>query len=234
LLAERGASSHLNGVSPVETFRKASFLSSRTVYVVDDDRDVRLMISYMLSDAELNSHPFASGSDFLAALPDLKPGCILLDVRMPDMDGLAVMAELAGRGTDWPVIFMTGHGEVPIAVEAMKLGAIDFLQKPFSEEALLGSFQRGFAMLEEKSEATARRTAARARADQLTAREKEVLQGLLGGLSNKLIADRLGISLRTVEMHRGNMMDRLGVDNLAEALTLAMEAGLGPAPAKGD
>lgn len=202
--------------------------------MVDDDRDVRLMISYMLSDAELTSHPFASGSDFLSALPDLAPGCILLDVRMPDMDGLAVMGELARRDVDWPVVFMTGHGEVPIAVEAMKLGAIDFLQKPFSEEALLGCFQRGFARLDERGESARRRTAARARVEQLTAREREVLNGLLSGLSNKLIADRLGISLRTVEMHRGNMMDRLGVDNLAEALTLAMEAGLAPATSKAD
>jgi FixJ family two-component response regulator len=200
--------------------------------VVDDDRDVRLMISYMLSDAELTSHPFASGSDFLAALPDLKPGCILLDVRMPDIDGLAVMAELAAREVDWPVVFMTGHGEVPIAVEAMKLGAIDFLQKPFSEDALLSSFRRGFDLLEQRSEASGRRASARQRVDQLTAREREVLQGLLAGLANKLIADRLGISLRTVEMHRGNMMDRLGVDNLAEALTLAMEAGLAPAQSR--
>jgi two-component system response regulator FixJ len=207
-------------------------LATPVVYVVDDDRDVRLMLSYMLGDAELKSHPFASGSDFLAALPDLKPGCILLDVRMPDMDGLAVMAELARRRVDWPVVFMTGHGEVPIAVEAMKLGAIDFLQKPFAEEALLASFERGFALLEERSEATARREDARARVEHLTAREREVLQSLLAGLSNKLIADRLGISLRTVEMHRGNMMDRIGVDNLAEALTLAMEAGIEPAQPK--
>jgi FixJ family two-component response regulator len=200
--------------------------------VVDDDRNVRLMLSYMLGDADLQSRPFASGADFLSALPDLQPGCILLDVRMPDMDGLAVMAELARRSIDWPVVFMTGHGEVPVAVEAMKLGAIDFLQKPFSEEALLACFDRGFAMLEQRSAAARRRAAAMARIEQLTAREREVLQGLLAGLSNKLIADRLGISLRTVEMHRGNMMDRLGVDNLAEALTLAMEGGLSPVEAK--
>lgn len=200
--------------------------TNRTVYVVDDDRDVRLMISYMLSDADLTSHPFASGTDFLAALGDLKPGCILLDVRMPDMDGLEVMAQLAQREIEWPVVFVTGHGEVPIAVEAMKLGAIDFIQKPFSEETLLASFERGFAILEERREGAERRRVARARIEQLTSREREVLEGLLGGLSNKLLADRLGISLRTVEMHRGNMMDRLGVDNLAEAITLAMEAGV--------
>jgi len=213
-------------------FERPSPLSSRTVYVVDDDRNVRMMISYTLTDAELNSHPFASGADFLAALPDLKPGCILLDVRMPDMDGLEVMAELSRRGIDWPVVFMTGHGEVGVAVEAMKLGAIDFLQKPFAEDALLACFARGFDLLDSRSEAAERRRRARERASQLTARETEVLQGLLAGLSNKLLAERLGISLRTVEMHRGNMMDRLGVDNLAEALTLAMEAGLAPLQAQ--
>lgn len=205
---------------------------NRIVYVVDDDRNVRLMTSYMLSGAELNPHPFASGGDFLSALPDLKPGCVLLDVRMPDTDGLAVISELAARGVEWPVIFMTGHGEVPVAVEAMKLGAIDFLQKPFKEEALLACLDQGFALLEGRSEAAARRADAIARIGQLTSREREVLQGLLAGLPNKLIAERLGISLRTVEMHRGNMMDRLGVDNLAEALTLAMEAGLEPAPSR--
>lgn len=190
------------------------------------------MLSYMLGDAQLQSRPFASGADFLAALPDLEPGCILLDVRMPDMDGLAVMAELGARGIDWPVIFMTGHGEVPVAVEAMKLGAIDFLQKPFAEQALLACFDRGFALLDERSADAGRRADARSRIEHLTTREREVLQGLRAGLSNKLIADRLGISLRTVEMHRGNMMDRLGVDNLAEALTLAMESGLASLEAK--
>jgi len=200
--------------------------------VVDDDRNVRLMLSYMLGDADLQSRPFASGADFIAALPDLRPGCILLDVRMPDMDGLEVMAELSRLSVDWPVVFMTGHGDVAVAVEAMKLGAIDFLQKPFAEDALLACFERGFALLEQRSAAAGRRAGARARIEQLTAREREVLQSLLAGLSNKLIADRLGISLRTVEMHRGNMMERLGVDNLAEALTLAMESGLEPLEAR--
>ena len=211
---------------------KGAPLLSRFVYVVDDDRDVRLMLSYMLGEARLQSRPFASGTDFLAAQGELEPGCVLLDVRMPDMDGLAVMAELERRSVGWPVVFMTGHGEVKIAVEAMKLGAIDFLQKPFSEEALLGCFERGFALLEESSAAAGRRAEASARIAQLTTREREVLQCLLAGLSNKLIADRLGISLRTVEMHRGNMMERLGVDNLAEALTLAMEGGLSALQAK--
>jgi two-component system, LuxR family, response regulator FixJ len=203
-------------------------LSSHYVYVVDDDRDVRRSLSFMLGASEIQSHPFGSGIDFLEAIPDLEPGCVLLDIRMPQMDGFEVMAELARRGIDWPVIVMTGHGEVPVAVRAMKLGAVDFIEKPFSEEALLGCFGHAFALLGERETAGKRRRAARERISQLTARETEVLEGLLAGESNKQLATRLGISLRTVEMHRGNMMERLEVASLAEALTLALEAGLRP------
>lgn len=207
-------------------------LKSHYVYVVDDDRDVRRSLSFMLGASEIRSHPYGSGADFLEALPDLEPGCILLDLRMPQMDGFNVMAELAERGIDWPVIVMTGHGEIPIAVRAMKLGAVDFIEKPFSEQALLGCFGQAFDLLEERAIAGKRRREAGARAALLTAREKEVLASLLAGLSNKQIATALGISLRTVEMHRGNMMDRLQASSLAEALTLAMDAGIEPAAGK--
>jgi FixJ family two-component response regulator len=199
------------------------------VYVVDDDRDVRRSLSFMLGAAETRSHPFGSGADFLDALPDLDPGCVLLDLRMPQMDGFQVMAELRRREVDWPIIVMTGHGEVPVAVRAMKQGAVDFIEKPFAEEALLGCLSTAFTILGDRESASRRRRAARERVDQLTTRETEVLEGLLAGESNKQLAQRLGISLRTVEMHRGNMMDRLEVANLAEALTLAIEAGLNPA-----
>ena len=201
-------------------------LNSPLVYVVDDDRDVRRSLSFMLGASDIRSHPFGSGEDFLDAVPDLQPGCILLDLRMPQMDGFHVMSELARREIDWPIIVMTGHGEVPVAVRAMKLGAVDFIEKPFSEEALLASFGTAFSLLTDRETASRRRREARERIDQLTARETEILQGLLAGESNKQLAARLGISLRTVEMHRGNMMDRLGVGSLAEALALALEAGL--------
>jgi two-component system response regulator FixJ len=207
-------------------------LKSHYVYVVDDDRDVRRSLSFMLGAAEIRSHPYGSGIDFLEALPDLEPGCILLDLRMPQMDGFHVMDALAQRNVDWPVIVMTGHGEVPIAVRAMKKGAIDFIEKPFSELALLGCFSQAFDLLEERAAAGKRRREAIERAALLTAREKEVLACLLGGRSNKQIAKSLGISLRTVEMHRGNMMDRLQASSLAEALTLALDAGIEPAPDK--
>jgi two-component system, LuxR family, response regulator FixJ len=210
-------------------YPKGCTLSTRLVYVIDDDREVRRSISFMLGAAELTSHPFASGSDFLENLDDLQPGCILLDIRMPQIDGFEVMAELRQREIDWPVIVMTGHGEVAIAVRAMKLGAIDFLEKPFSEEALLACFETAFALLAERGATARRRQEAVGRIAQLTGRETEVLRGLLAGRSNKLLANDLGISLRTVEMHRGNMMARLGVDNLAEALGLAMQADLRPA-----
>ncbi len=182
----------------------------------------------MLGAAEIRSHPFGSGADFLEAMPDLEPGCILLDLRMPQMDGFAVMAALEERKVDWPVIVMTGHGEVPIAVRAMKLGAVDFIEKPFSEQALLSCFDQAFGLLRQREEIGKRRRDAHGRAALLTAREKEVLQSLLAGRSNKEIAQTLGISLRTVEMHRGNMMDRLQASSLAEALTIAMEAGIKP------
>jgi two-component system, LuxR family, response regulator FixJ len=211
---------------------KEEKVKAPSVYVIDDDRDVRRSLSFMLGAAEIRSHPFGSGVDFLEALPDLEPGCILLDLRMPQMDGFGVMAELTERKVDWPVIVMTGHGEVPIAVRAMKLGAMDFIEKPFSEQALLTCFEAGNRLLEERQQSGKRRQAAHGRAAQLTAREREVLQGLLAGLSNKQIAKQLGISLRTVEMHRSNMMDRLGAASLAEALTLAMEAGIKPSPSQ--
>jgi two-component system response regulator FixJ len=204
-------------------------LKPPSVYVIDDDRDVRRSLSFMLGAAEIRSHPFGSGLDFLEALPDLEPGCILLDLRMPQMDGFQVMGALAERKIDWPVIVMTGHGEVPVAVRAMKLGAVDFIEKPFSEQGLLGCFSQAFGLLKDREATGRRRRDAHERAASLTGREKEVLQGLLGGQSNKEIAQSLGISLRTVEMHRGNMMDRLQASSLAEALTLALEAGVAPA-----
>lgn len=207
---------------------KETTLSSPYVYVVDDDRDVRRSLSFMLSASKIRSYPFGSGGDFLEALPDLEPGCVLLDIRMPQMDGFQVMAELEKKNVDWPVIVMTGHGEVPTAVRAMKQGAVDFIEKPFSEEALLASFSQAFELLEERETSGQRRRDARERVEQLTVRESEVLEGLLAGESNKQLAARLGISLRTVEMHRGNMMERLRVGNLAEALSLALEAGMKP------
>ncbi len=206
---------------------KEFFLASRCVYVVDDDQDVRSSIGFMLGTADVDTRTFADGPALLEALTDAAPGCILLDVRMPGMDGFQVMAELEARGIDWPIIVMTGHGEVAVAVRAMKTGAIDFIEKPFGEELVLASLERAFLLLKDRGDASERKRVAKERVAALTPREREVLQGLTAGMSNKLLARRFDLSLRTIEMHRANMMDRLQVASLAEALTLAVQAELG-------
>jgi two-component system, LuxR family, response regulator FixJ len=203
-------------------------LPSQYVHVVDDDREVRRSLSFMLGSSQFRSRPFASGSDLVESLGELQPGCVLLDIRMPEMDGFQVMSELASRGVDWPVVVMTGHGEVPVAVRAMKLGAVDFLEKPFEEDVLFGSIERAFGLLKERGEKAERKRAAEGRIAVLSAREREMLQGLMAGMPNKMLARRFDISLRTVEMHRANMMERLQVGSLAEALTLAVQAGVEP------
>jgi two-component system response regulator FixJ len=199
----------------------------QNVYVVDDDREVRRAISFMLTAGGLQPRPFASGADLLGSLEELQPGVVLLDIRMPEMDGFQVMTELASRDIEWPVIVMTGHGEVSIAVRAMKLGAVDFIEKPFGENVLTAALDLALRTLGERSRAGERRRRAKARVALLSSREMEVLRGLVAGLSNKVLAQRMGISLRTVEMHRANMMDRLQAGGLAEALTLAVQAGVG-------
>ena len=151
--------------------KRTGKLKPHSVYVIDDDRDVRRSLSFMLGAAEIRSHPFGSGLDFLDALPDLQPGCILLALRMPQMDGFQVMDALAERKIDWPVIEMTGHGEVPVVVRTMKLSAVDFIEKPFSEQALLGSFNQAFTLLEDREAAGRRRRDAHERAASLTGRE---------------------------------------------------------------
>lgn len=174
----------------------------------------------------MRTRPFANGLDFVDSLDHLEPGCVLLDVRMPEMDGVGVLEELGKREIDWPVIIMTGHGEISLAVQTMRMGAIDFLEKPFEDELLQTCLSRAARLLEKDMEPSSRKREARGRVDALTDREREVLDGLLGGLSNRQIAERLEISLRTAEMHRGNMMQRLGVKGLAEALRVVTEAGM--------
>lgn len=210
-------------------------MATRSIYVVDDDNDVRTSLQTLLSTIPNTLiWGFKSGDEFLERADELDPGCVLLDIRMPEIDGFEVMAELNRRGVDWPVIVMTGHGEVSIAVRAMKLGAVDFIEKPFDEGLLLSSLERAFALLKDRGEKADRKRQAQERISWLTAREREVLQGLMAGLPNKVLARRLGISLRTVEMHRANMMDRLQAGSLAEALTLAVQAEIEPLGPGGD
>jgi two-component system, LuxR family, response regulator FixJ len=198
------------------------------VYIVDDDEHVRHSIGFMLGTANWSSRAFAGGGAFLAALPRLDPGCILLDMRMPDIDGMDVLATLERERIRWPAVVMTGHGETAMAVQAMKLGAIDFLEKPFDEALMLSCLERAAVLLKTRAAQAEQEARVKERVGRLTSREREVLEGLIGGLPNKLIAHRLGISLRTVEMHRSNMMRKLDAASLAEALQLAGSAGVRP------
>jgi len=198
------------------------------VYIVDDDRDVRSSISFILGTLGMRARAFASGLDFLDSLDHLEPGCVLLDIRMPEMDGVQVLEELAKREIEWPVIIMTGHGDIPLAVQTMRIGAMDFLEKPFDEELLQACLGQAARVLQQEAGTSSRRKEARSRIEALTAREREVLDALMEGLSNREVAERLDISLRTAEMHRGNMMHRLGVKGLAEVLHIVTEAGMEP------
>ena len=194
------------------------------IYVVDDDDAIRRSLSFMLKTSGYAVQLFAGGVEFLRDAGDLAPGCVLLDVRMPDIDGLEVQRELRARGIMLPVVIMTGHGDIDMAVSAMKTGASDFIEKPFEKAALLGCVEAARKLSFADRGASARAQDARARLNILTEREREVLDGLVEGLPNKTIAYDLGISPRTVEIHRANLMHKLEVKSLAEALRIAFHA----------
>lgn len=199
--------------------------SERIVYVVDDESEVRRSLGFFLKTAGYLPRPYLNGEDFLADIRNVAPGCLMLDVRMPEMSGLSVLEELGSKCRRLPVIVMTGHGDIAIAVRAMKLGAIDFLEKPFEEDILIKALERGFAILERDIVDDRERSAAEDRMETLTPRERDVLTLLSEGKSNKEVAIALDLSVRTVEMHRATMFDRLGVRTLPEALRIAFRAG---------
>lgn len=196
------------------------------IYVVDDDEAIRRSLSFLLKTSGYAVRLFEGGTVFLKDAAGLEPGCVLLDVRMPDIDGLEVQRELRARGIMLPVVIMTGHGDIDMAVAAMKAGASDFIEKPFEKAALLGCVEAARRVAVADRGAGARAEDARARLNVLTDREREVLDGLVEGLPNKTIAFDLGISPRTVEIHRANLMQKLEVKSLAEALRIAFHAGL--------
>lgn len=196
------------------------------IHVVDDDEAIRRSLSFLLKTSGYAVRQFEGGTAFLKEAGDLERGCVLLDVRMPDIDGLEVQRELRARGIMLPVIIMTGHGDIDMAVAAMKAGASDFIEKPFEKAALLGCLEAARQLSVADRGANARAEDARARLNILTDREREVLDGLVEGLPNKSIAYDLGISPRTVEIHRANLMQKLEVKSLAEALRIAFHATL--------
>lgn len=194
------------------------------VYLVDDDPSVRRSIGFMLKTSGFEVRTYETGIELVKDAPQLDPGCILLDIRMPGMDGLEVQQALRDKGVTHPVIIMTGHGDVSLAVQAMKAGAIDFIEKPFEKAVLLGALELAGDRLRNSELGRERASEAAVRLQVLTPREREVLEGLAQGLPNKTIAYDLGISPRTVEIHRANLMQKLGVRSLSEALRIAFAA----------
>ena len=200
---------------------------NKLVHIVDDEESVRRSLDFLLRSANYRTERWGDGEAFLKGADKAEPACVLLDVRMPGMDGLQVQAEMAGRGYNLPVIVLTGHGDISTAVRAMQGGAVDFLEKPFNRERLLDALAVGFARIEDRETARKREDWARTEVAKLTEREKEVLEGLACGYPNKTIAYDLGISSRTVEVYRANVMTKFEVSNFADALRVAFAAGMG-------
>ena len=199
------------------------------VHLVDDEEAIRRSAGFMLKTSGYRVRPFISGVELLKQARTLEPGCILLDIRMPGMDGLEVQQALREQGVALPVVIMTGHGDISVAVKAMKAGAVDFIEKPFEKSVLLSALDQGFSRLRKAERNKEREEEAELRIAALTPREREVLAGLAQGLPNKTIAYDLGLSPRTVEIHRANLMQKLGVHSLSEALRIAFAAGMGEA-----
>lgn len=200
------------------------------VHLVDDEAAVRRSVGFMLKTAGFVVETYASGEEFLKVAGGLGNGCVLLDVRLEGMDGLAVQEALHDRGIMLPVVLISGHGDIGLAVRAMKAGAIDFIEKPFEKADLLAAIEQARAHGEGQDQVLRLAEAARIRLNALTARERDVLDGLVNGHSNKVVAYDLGISPRTVEIHRANLMTKLNVSSLSEALRIAFAARLGGAP----
>ena len=198
-----------------------------SVHIIDDDEAVRDSVRAIIEGAGHACASYASAAEFLADPSSEGPGCALIDVRMPRMDGLALLNELASRGSKLAVIIMTGYADVPLAVKAMKAGAVDFVEKPSSRNDLVAAVERAIRSTKtQPNEDSAEKTAARARLDRLTERERDVLELLVTGDANKVIAHKLGISPRTVEIHRGRLMEKAGARSLAELVRLALAAGV--------
>lgn len=197
------------------------------VHIVDDEEAIRKSASFMLKTSGFDVETWVSGTAFLKEASHARQGCVLLDVRMPEMDGLEVQQAMSERGIAMPVIILTGHGDIGIAVRAMKAGAVDFIEKPFEKAVLLAAIDVALARLGNRQTHSDRAESAKTRIAGLTPRERDVLEGLANGLPNKTIAYDLGISPRTVEIHRANLMTKLEVRSLSDALRVAFAAGLG-------
>jgi two-component system response regulator FixJ len=204
-------------------------MSEYPVYLVDDDEAVRRSVGFMLKTSGHKVEAFVDGDAFLKESRKLDPGCVLLDVQMPNVTGLEVQEQLRQRGISLPVVVMTGHGDVDVAVKAMKAGAVDFIEKPFDKETMLEAVDEACDKLARSEKKSRRREEAELLVNGLTDREHDVLEGLVKGYPNKTIGYDLGISSRTVEIHRANLMRKLEVHNLSDLLRIAFAAGVGEA-----
>jgi two-component system response regulator FixJ len=208
--------------------------SRPAVHVIDDDEAARESLAFLLRSAQLEVRTYDSAAAFLDGAESAPAGCVITDVRMPEISGIDLLRRLRETGSDVPVIVITGHGEIPLAVEAMKLGAADFFEKPFDDEALLAAVH---SALEQKETADKHRTARAEvgnRLATLSNRERQVLEGLVAGKPNKVIAFDHGISPRTVEIYRANVMTKMQASSLSELVRMAVIAGIFDAGAKSD
>jgi len=201
--------------------------SESTVFVVDDDVDVRESVCALLESAGLHGVPFGSARAFLDAYRSNATGCVIADIRMPDMDGLELQEEIVRRNIPLPVIVVTGHADVPLAVRAMKAGALDLIEKPFDDEQLLATVRRALAKAEGQREQASAAQNVTARVASLSTRERQVLELLVAGKANKVIAYELDISPRTVEIHRARVMDKMEAKSLSDLVRAALAAGIG-------
>ena len=196
------------------------------VYVIDDDEAMRDSLNFLLDSANYKVTLFETALAFLDALPGLEFGCVVSDVRMPGLDGIELLKRMKADHSRFPIVIMTGHGDVPLAVEAMKLGAVDFLEKPFEDDRLVGMIETAINQAEPAARSEALTQEIAARIASLSPRERQVMDGLIAGLSNKLIARDYDISPRTIEVYRANVMTKMQANSLSELVRLAMRAGL--------
>jgi len=209
-------------MTPLKSSPEPSPDDEPVVFVIDDDRAARESLSWLIGSVHLRVQSFASAIEFLAAYPPGRPGCVIADVHMPGLSGLDLQAELRRRGIDLPVIVVTGHGDVPMAVRAMKAGAVDFVEKPFNDQVLIDLVQNAVKQSLASRWNEQEKREWRARLEQLTPRERQVLDMIAAGESNKGIAHALGISEKTVEAHRAHVMDKMQAKSFAELMKLVI------------
>jgi two-component system response regulator FixJ len=200
--------------------------ASKLVHVIDDDDALRDSLRFLLTSAKFDVETYESATAFLAALPQLKGGCIVTDVRMPRLSGIELLRKLKSMSIDMPVIIMTGHGDIALAVEAMKEGAIEFFEKPFDDETLLKAVRLALDRYGKEAKKDAEKTQIAERLKSLSQREREVLEGLIAGHPNKIIASELKISPRTVEIYRAHVMTKMNADSLSDLVRMGLLTGL--------